>query len=228
MLKRGFLLGAAVLTLTVACASFANADTLRDKWCKDAHLRFFVGGAEGDAFASIVYNGAKQAEHDLGAKVDYLFSGWKAETMVQQLRESIAAKPDGIAMMGHPGEAAIMPLAEQASKAGIKMMYQNVPVPNVAAKFGGGYVGAQQAPQGKALAEEAVKRFGLKSGDKAIVLGPFDQQPERYVREGATADALSAAGLTVTKLVAPPNPRPTPISSSRRLRRRCSTSRTPR
>ena len=35
------------------------------------------------------------------------------------------------------------------------------------------------------------------------MLGPFDQQPERYVREGATADALSAAGLVVKKLVAP-------------------------
>jgi simple sugar transport system substrate-binding protein len=203
MLKRAFILGATALTFAVACASFADAATLRDKWCKDVHLRFFVGGAEGDAFASIVYNGAKQAEHDLGATVDYLFSGWKAETMVQQLRESIAAKPAGIAMMGHPGEAAIMPLAEQASKAGIKMMYQNVPLPGVVAKFGGGYVGAQQAPQGKALGVDAIKRFGLKSGDKVIVFGPFDQQPERYVREGATADAFSAAGLVVTKLVAP-------------------------
>lgn len=181
----------------------AQAETVRDKWCSKVHIRFFAGGAEGDAFGSIVYNGAVQAAKDTGAQVDYLFSGWKAETMVQQLREAIAAKPDGIAMMGHPGEAAIMPLAEAASKAGIKMIYQNVPLPGVVAKFGGGYIGAQQAPQGKALAEEAVRRFGLKSGDKAIVLGPFDQQPERYVREGAAADALAAAGLTVTKLVAP-------------------------
>ena len=37
-------------------------------------------------------------------------------------------------MMGHPGDAAIMPLAEEASKAGIKMMYQNVDVPKVAAE----------------------------------------------------------------------------------------------
>ena len=68
------------------------------------------------------------------------------------------SKPDGIAMMGHPGDAAIMPLAEEASKSGIKMMYQNVPVPKVVAKFGGGYVGAQQAEQGHALGVEAVKR----------------------------------------------------------------------
>ena len=50
--------------------------------------------------------------------------------MTQQLREAIASQPDGIAMMGHPGDAAIMPLAEEAAAAGIKMMYQNVDVPD--------------------------------------------------------------------------------------------------
>ncbi len=199
-LSGALLAAVSVLALT---ATAANAETLRDKWCSDVHLRFFAGGAEGDAFASIVYNGAVQATHDLGAQVEYVFSGWKAETMVQQLREAIAAHPDGIAMMGHPGEAAIMPLAKQAYDAGIKMMYQNVPLPGVVAKYGGGYVGAQQAQQGTALGEEAIRRFGLKSGDKVIVFGPFDQQPERYVREGSTADAFSKAGLVVTKLVSP-------------------------
>ena len=36
--------------------------------------------------------------------------------MVQQLREAVAVKPAGIAMMGHPGDASIMPLAEQAPR----------------------------------------------------------------------------------------------------------------
>jgi len=198
------LLLSAVALLAITATGAADAQSLRDKWCSNVHIRFFVGGAEGDAFGSIVYNGALQAAKDTGAQVDYLFSGWKAETMVQQLREAVAAKPDGIAMMGHPGNDAIMPLAEAASKAGIKMMYQNVPVDQVTAKFGGGYVGAQQAEQGKALGEESIRRFGLKKGDTAIVLGPFDQQPERYVREGATADALTAAGLNVIKIPSPP------------------------
>src|ERR1700736_5501767 len=131
---------AAVLTAALlASATVAHADPLRDKWCKDVHIRFFVGGAEGDAFGTIVYNGAKQAAADTGAQVDYVFSGWQPETMIQQLREAIAAKPDGIAMMGHPSDAPIMPLAEDAAKAGIRMMYQNVDVPTVRAKFGGGY-----------------------------------------------------------------------------------------
>ena len=123
---------ALTLAALLGAAGAANAgDTaaLRDKWCSKVHLRFFVGGAEGDAFGTIVYNGARQAAADTGAQVDYVFSGWTNEKMTQQLREAVAAHPDGIAMMGHPGEAAILPMAEQAAKAGIKMMYQNVPVP---------------------------------------------------------------------------------------------------
>ena len=134
---------------------------------------------EGDAFGTIVYNGARQAEHDLGPTVDYIFSGWDPERMVQQLREAVAVRPDGIAMMGHAGDAAIMPLAEVASKAGVKMMYQNVPVPQVVAKYGGGYVGTQQAEQGRALAIEMVRRFALKKADVAIVVGGFDETRAR-------------------------------------------------
>lgn len=198
------LLTVAVLATVAATAiaSAATAETLRDKWCSDVTIRFFAGGAEGDAFASIVYNGAKQAEKDLGATIDYVFSGWSSEKMIQQLREAIAAKPDGIAMMGHPGNAAIMPLAEEAAAAGIKMMYQNVPVDEVTAKFGGAYVGAQQNPQGRALGEEAVRRFGLKAGDVAIVMSDWSQE-ERAQRELGTIQAFEEAGLKVVKLQSP-------------------------
>ena len=122
------LTAAAIATVGIASlTSAAMAETLRDKWCSDVKIRFFAGGAEGDAFASIVYNGAVQAAKDTGAQVDYVFSGWSSEKMIQQLREAIGASPNGIAMMGHPGNAAIMPLAEEASNAGIKMMYDEGP-----------------------------------------------------------------------------------------------------
>lgn len=186
-----------LLSLVVALPALAQEDS--GKWCAGKTIRFFTGGAEGDAFGSIVQRGALAAEADLGATVEYVFSGWDVERMSQQLREAIAAQPDGIAMMGHPGDAAIMPLAEEAAAAGIKMMYQNVDVPEVRARFGGGYVGAQLAAQGKALGEEAVRQFGLQSGDTAIVFIPLGQ-PGRDLREGATADALEAAGLEVVKL----------------------------
>lgn len=192
-------LGAALLGTTAV----AQAEALRDNWCKDVKLRFFVGGAEGDAFGTIVYNGAKQAANDTGAQVEYVFSGWSSEKMVQQLREAVASKPAGIAMMGHPGDASIMPLAEQASKDGIKMMYQNVPVPQVVAAFGGGYVGAQQEAQGHALGVEAVRLSGLKAGDTAIMLGPFNNE-NRGARERGTVAALEAAGIKVVQIDSPP------------------------
>jgi len=197
LLSAALLVAASALALA-ALTTPANADA-RDKWCKGVHLRFFVGGAEGDAFGTIVYNGAQQAEHDLGPTVDYIFSGWDPEKMVQQLREAVAVRPDGIAMMGHPGDAAIMPLAEEASKAGIKMMYQNVPVSKVVAKFGGGYVGAQQAQQGHALGVEAMKRAGLKPGDVALMIGPFDEE-NRGARELGTVAAMEEGGVKVIKI----------------------------
>ena len=86
-------------------------------------------------------------------------------------------------MMGHPGRRRRSCRSpSRRTKAGIKMMYQNVPVPEVVATFGGGYVGAQQEPQGRALGAEAVRRFGLKSGDTAIVIGPFDDREPRRAR----------------------------------------------
>jgi simple sugar transport system substrate-binding protein len=191
------------LAAVIGVSSGAQAAPLRDKWCAKAHIRFFVGGAEGDAFGTIVYNGARQAAADTGAQVDYVFSGWVNEKMVQQLREAVAARPDGIAMMGHPGEAAIVPLAQEAAKNGIKMIYQNVPVPAAVEKVGGGYVGAQQAPQGHALGVEMVHRFSLKKGDVAVVLGAWDDSI-RGARELGTATALEEAGLKTVRLNSPP------------------------
>ena len=197
------LLTAVCAAALLAPASSIPAQALEAKWCKDAHIRFFVGGAQGDAFATIVYNGAKQAEADLGPKVDYVFSSWNVEVMTQQLREAVAVKPDGIAMMGHPGDAAIMPLAEQAAKAGIKMIYQNVPIPKVVAAFGGGYIGARQDEQGRALGAEAIKRAGLTAGDRAIVFGSFENE-NRGARERSTVAVLKEAGLEVIQISDPP------------------------
>ena len=39
--------------------------------------------------------------------------------MIDQFKEAIAAKPDGIEIMGHPGEDAMGPLVDQAEAEGI-------------------------------------------------------------------------------------------------------------
>lgn len=198
------LIGAlAATTFAASPAQAADPSQGGAKWCQGVRIRFFVGGDPGDAFASIVYKGAQQAEADFGPKVEYVFSGWQPEKMLAQLRDAIASKPDGIAMMGHAGDDAIMPLAEQAAKAGIIMMYQNVDVPKVRAKFGGGYVGANLYPQGRALGEEAIRTLGLKKGDTALVFGAWGQ-PGRYIREQGTTDALIEAGMKVITVAGQP------------------------
>ncbi|HLQ27720.1 MAG TPA: hypothetical protein VK140_00615, partial [Ktedonobacteraceae bacterium] len=126
---------AGVTAALASCGTVGQTSTSNQSsssgWAKGIHIRFFVGGNPGDAFASIVLNGAKRAQADLGPTVDYIFSGWDVETMTNQLREAVAARPDAIAMMGHPGDTAILPLAQQAHSLGVIMEYQNVDVPQV-------------------------------------------------------------------------------------------------
>jgi simple sugar transport system substrate-binding protein len=208
-LRRRTLLGAGAASAALALAwghlgaHVAGAAAPTPGWGQGVRIRFFAGGTAGDAFASIVYNGALQAQADLGVAVDYVFSGWDVNKMTDQLREAIAAQPDGIAMMGHPGDDALLPLAQQASDAHILMEYQNVDLPKVRAQFGGGYIGSDLTPQGQALGTTAVQKFGLKSGDKAIVFGAWGQ-PGRFFREEGTAQALEQAGVQVNRIVSPP------------------------
>jgi simple sugar transport system substrate-binding protein len=169
------------------------------KWCSNVHIVFFPGGPAGGVFAVNVYNGAKQAEADLGPKVDYVWSDWDPQKMIQQFREAAATKPDGIAVMGHPGDEAFDPLIDDAESKGIIVTSQNTELPNMQAKYaanGFGYVGASNYPAGHALGAEAVKRFGLKAGDRAMVWGLLEQ-PTRGERTKGVIDALEEAGLTV-------------------------------
>jgi len=122
--------------------------------------------------------------------------------MTDQLRQAMAAQPDGIAMMGHPGDDALLPLAQQASDAGILMEYQNVDLPKVRQSFGGGYIGADLTPQGIALGQQAIQTFNLKAGDKAIVFGAWGQ-PGRFFREEGTAKAFEQTGMTVDRVTSP-------------------------
>jgi len=208
-LGRRRLLGAsaagAALALTWGRLGKAHAAPLNAPttgWASGVRIRFFAGGNEGDAFASIVFSGAQQAETDLGATVEYVFSGWDVSRMTDQLRQAIATQPDGIAMMGHPGDDALLPLAQQAHDAGILMVYQNVDLPKVREAYGGGYIGANLTPQGMSPGQEAVRMFNLQAGDKAIVFGAWGQ-PGRFFREEGTALALEQAGLIVDRIRSP-------------------------
>jgi simple sugar transport system substrate-binding protein len=190
---------AAAATTAPAAPAAPAAATTSGGWCSNVHIVFFPGGPQGGVFAVNVYNGAVQAAADLGAKVDYQWSNWDTQKMIQQFQESAAIKPDGIAIMGHPGDESFDPLIDQAEKAGIIVTSQNTNLPTAEAKYsanGFGYVGAENYAAGQSLANEAIKRFGLKSGDRTMVWGLLSQ-PGRGQRTKGIVDALKAAGSTV-------------------------------
>ncbi len=185
-----------VAMLLPACTPAASAG---GKWCSSVKITFFPGGPEGGVFAVNVYNGAVQAAADLGAKVSYVWSDWDTTKMIQQFQEAMATKPDGIAVMGHPGDPSFDTLIDQAETQGIIVTSQNTELPLAQAKYaanGFGYVGAVNYDAGHALGVEAVKRFNLQKGDRAMVWGLLSQ-PSRGERTKGVIDAFKEAGLTV-------------------------------
>lgn len=198
---------AVVLVLTISgCSQAAKpgakataAPAQSAKWASNVRIVFFPGGPQGGVFAVNVYNGAKQAAADIGANVQYEWSNWDPQTMIQQFREAMATKPDGIAIMGHPGDEAFDPLIKQAEAQGIIVTSDNTPLPKAQAAYapkGFGYVGADNYSAGYDLGSQAVKEFNLKAGDRAMVWGLLSQ-PTRGLRTKGAIDALKKAGLTV-------------------------------
>jgi simple sugar transport system substrate-binding protein len=178
------------------------APAAEDKWCSDTKIVFFPGGSPGGPFATVVYNGALAAQADLGADVEYVWSEWNMEKMVTQFAQAAALNPDGIAIMGHPGDDAFEPLVDEAEAAGIIVTSSNTQLPRLQGRYGSngfGYVGAILYDAGYALGSEAVARFGLAEGDRAFVWGLL-AQAGRGERTKGVIDALEDAGLVVDYL----------------------------
>jgi simple sugar transport system substrate-binding protein len=158
---------------------------------------FFPGGTEGGGFETVVYNGARAAEEAFGPDVTYQWSDWDPSTMVTQFQEAVASGPDGIAVMGHPGDDAFKPLIDDAADEGILVTAMNTELPDTldahqAAGFG--YVGAQLHQAGADLAAEAVERGDLGEGDTVLVWG-LRAQPGRGERTEGIIDGLEDAGI---------------------------------
>jgi simple sugar transport system substrate-binding protein len=195
-------IGACNATASPSAGASGGAAAPAAQFCQGVKLTFFPGGTAGGGFETVVYNGAKAAEAAFGPTVTYQWSDWDPNKMITQFSEAVATKPDGIAIMGHPGDDAFDPLIDDARSKGILVTAMNTELPNAEAKYaadGFGYVGAVLHDAGAALANEAVKRGGLNAGDRAFVWG-LKSQPGRGERTQGILDALDQAGLTVDYL----------------------------
>ncbi|MBX6371641.1 MAG: substrate-binding domain-containing protein [Acidothermus sp.] len=172
------------------------------QFCKGMKIVFFPGGTPGGPFETVVYNGAKAAAAALGPSVTYQWSDWDPDKMITQFKQAMATHPDGIAIMGHPGDAAFDPLIDQAEAEGITVTVMNTELPKAEATYqskGMGYVGAVLYQAGASLANEAIKRGNLHAGDRVFVWGLLSQ-PGRGERTKGIVDTLKKAGMTVDYL----------------------------
>ncbi len=189
---------AAPATAAPAAAEGA-APAAGTNWCSGTKIVFFPGGSAGGGFETVVYNGAVQAAADTGADVQYLWSDWDPAKMIDQFQQAAATKPDGIAVMGHPGDEAFDPLIADAEAQGIVVTSMNTQLPIAQAQYasnGFGYSGAILYQAGYSLGQEAVKRSGVKAGDKAFLWG-LKAQAGRGERTKGVQKALEDAGMTV-------------------------------
>lgn len=160
-----------------------------------------MGGNAGDGATLARQTGAAQAAAAFGVDLKEQFSAWAPETMINHFKEAVAARPDCIEIMGHPGSAAFADLVKDAVGQGIVVTIGNSPMTDLQAMYGGqgtGYAGVDLYAGGKLTAEHMLAQ-GLKSGDKAMVYGVFSQA-ERGLSEKGLADTLEAAGLVVDRL----------------------------
>ena len=190
-----FLAGFAIVSLT-------GVSALADEPIgKGLSMYMQMGGTAGDGATLARQTGAAQAAAALGVDLKAQFSSWAPETMINQFKEAVAAKPNCIEIMGHPGGTAFHDLVKSAVDEGIIVTVGNSPMTDLQAEFGTrgmGYAGVDLYAGGTLTANYMLKQ-GLKSGDEAMVYGVFSQA-ERGQSEKGLADTLEKAGLKVDRL----------------------------
>ena len=181
--------------------------------CEGVDIVFFPGGPPGGAFAARVQR-CDQAEADLGCKVEYVWSDWDPEKMVRQFREAAATRPDGIAVMGHPGDDAFDPLIDDARGKGIIVTSQNTTLHRGSQVLRRGFrLRGGELYAGHELGAEAFKRPAC-GGDRAMVWGLLPSRPGGLRTQGAI-DALEEPAWWSTISRSTPPPMPTPLPAPR-------------
>ncbi|MFW2365348.1 MAG: substrate-binding domain-containing protein, partial [Desulforhopalus sp.] len=144
-------------------------------------------------------NGAMQAASDLGADVKYLYSDWNPEKVVENFKKSMSSSPDGIVLMGLPGDDALAPFIDEAFNKDIIVTCVDTGLPATLKKYkskGFGFIGTDYDLMGTVLAEESLKRSGLKKGDRAMIWG-LKRLEDRGRRARAMIRTLEKAGIVV-------------------------------
>ena len=119
-----------LLVGVAACAVLAIADpaSAADPIGKGLVMYMQMGGNPGDGATLARQTGAAEAAAAMGVELKAQFSAWAPETMIKQFKEAMAAKPNCIEIMGHPGGTAFHDLVKQATDQGTVVTDGNSPL----------------------------------------------------------------------------------------------------
>lgn len=161
---------------------------------------FDAGGAPGDSYATVVSNGAKLAAKDLGIELKIYHSDWDPNKMVVNFQSALAQNPDGIVIMGHPGDKLYAPLVKKAIEQGVAISSLDTKLPEIYKENyskGFGYVGTDNYLAGVAMANEILRVYKLKENDEVFLWG-LKSQPIRGLRAKAITEILEKAKVKIT------------------------------
>ncbi|HET6519157.1 MAG TPA: substrate-binding domain-containing protein [Geminicoccaceae bacterium] len=196
MSTTGRTLVAATAAALLALATGAASAPAKGPTGRGMTIYMQMGGSPGAGSTLPRANGARDAARRLGAELIEQYAAWQPQRMVDQLREALAAGPDCIVVMGHPGAAALAEPVAEAVRRGIVVTSTGAPVGELLNRYrhlGFGYAGPDPYAGGHLVGRSMVAA-GLKAGDRALVYGLL-AEAERGVAARGLKDALEEAGV---------------------------------
>jgi simple sugar transport system substrate-binding protein len=193
--RRTFLKGLASLALAALMLAPA-ASRAQDAVDSGMTIYMQMGGNPGDAATLARELGARAAARVLHVTLNEQHAGWNPQTMLTQANQALAAQPDAIIVMGHPGTAAMTSFLKKAKEAGIVVVDNNNALPGTSVS----YFGLDNYAAGKSLAQATIDNGKLKAGDKVVIYGAFiEGAPSNDVAKGTMA-VLDADKIAYDKI----------------------------
>ena len=159
-------------------------------------IYFQMGGNPGDTATLARELGARDAARVLKVNLVEQHAGWDPQKMLTQASEAIAAQPDAMVVMGHPGTPAMQPLLDQAKAAGIVVIVNNNELPGT----GLSYFGLNNYQAGRNLAQLTIDNGKRKAGDKVLVYGAFIEGAAGFDVGKGTTEVLTENKIDFTTL----------------------------
>lgn len=159
-------------------------------------IYFQMGGNPGDTATLARELGARDAARVLKVNLIEQHSGWDPTKMVVQANEALAASPDAIVVMGHPGTDGMKSFLAKAKEQGIVVIVNNNDLPGT----GLSYFGLDNYGAGRNLAQMTIDQGGLKEGDKVLVYGAFAEGTAGVDVSKGTVEVLDENKIAYDKL----------------------------